>query len=532
MHKKLLTFCLLILFFLITKAQGEFITVWKPGNVQDPIPLHPPFPSSDTQAWFPVRGSNFKIYWEENGYPAHNATLTDVSSTYEFLLEFGTPHNPNPSNATYTVKVSNGDGEFHRIAFRDYDELPYTYTIGDTSKILEIQQWGNIKWSSMKYAFTGCYNMDMTATDLPNLSLASDMSYMFGGCGYMIGNSSINNWDTSTITGLVGVFNGCATFNQPIGNWNTSNVTSMAIMFLMAKSFNQPIGNWNTSNVTEMTSMFFNAQAFNQPIGNWNVSNVLDMEFMFYEAWAFNQDIGNWNTSEVIEMNNMFSNAKVFNQNIANWNTSKVRYMNGMFNGAILFNQNIGNWNTSNVLTMGSMFNNAGKFDQDLGKWNLSSLTSASEMFNNSGLTCQNYDRTLYGWRQNPATPNNINIGSASSMIYSNPEAVIARNYLITTKGWTINNDSYNNNCASILTTQETALENNPNIYPNPATDFIYTKNLKGFNSYKIFDLSGRIISQNILNENKIDVRLLAKGNYILQIINKENTQNFKFIKN
>ncbi|MCS3870761.1 surface protein [Chryseobacterium ginsenosidimutans] len=557
MLKKLLLLFLFISIYQITKAQNEFITTWKPSNIQNPVPPNPPFPSSDTQVWMPVRGTNFTIYWEESGYPAHNATLNNVNSFYQVLLDFGTPFNPNPANATYIVKVSSGSGNFHRILFRDPDTLPSTsYITGDTSKITEINQWGDTAWSSMKYAFTGCGNLNMTATDLPNLSLVSDMSFMFMGCPSLVGNQSINNWKTSSVTLFTALFNSCANFNQPIGNWDTHNVTSMAIMFLMAQNFNQPIGNWDTSNVTEMTAMFHNAKAFNQSINNWDVSHVLDMEFMFIDAWTYNQEMGNWNTSEVIEMNNMFMNAKTFNQNIGNWNTSKALYMHGMFGGAIAFNQNIGNWDTSKVINMGGMFNgatafnqdignwdtsnvvsmnnmftNATQFNQDLGKWNLSDLTVASGMLQNSGLNCQNYDKTLYGWRLNPATPNNINMTSAFSMVYSHPAAVAARNYLVSTKGWTILGDSYNSNCASFLSTKEADLENNLSIYPNPATDFIYVKNLKGSNSYKISDASGRIILQNVLNEEKIDVSSLMKGNYILQIIAKDKTQNFKFIK-
>ncbi|WP_262148788.1 BspA family leucine-rich repeat surface protein [Chryseobacterium foetidum] len=557
MKKSIFTLIITLLCF-FPKAQNEFITTWKPSNNHYILPNNPPFPSSATQAWAPFRGTDFTIYWEEVGYPAHNSTLNNVTSQYQVLLDFGTPFNPVPDNATYTVKVSNGNGNFHRVAFRESDlGNSLSSGMGDFSKIVEINNWGTAVWSSMHNAFNGCLYLNMIATDSPNLSMVTDMSYMFSGCSSMTGTNSINNWDTSTVTTLQGTFTSCMLFNQPIGNWNTSNVESMGAMFLMCQNFNQPIGNWDTSKVTAMDAMFNNARTFNQPIGNWNVASVDEMEFMFSNAWAFNQPIGNWNTSGVWQMNYMFLNAKAFNQPIGSWDTSSATAMHGMFQNATVFNQPIGNWNTSNVTTMNTMFQNASAFNQNigswntsqvttmqnmftgaagfnqsLGNWNLSSLLYASGMFQNSGLNCQNYDSTLYGWSQNPATPNNINISSASPMIYTHPAAVIARNYLISNKSWTITGDSYDDKCMSALSTHENILEGDFGFYPNPASDFIYFKNLKNGVSYRIFDSSGRLVLENVLEKNQIDIRNLAKGNYIIQIVSKNTVKSLKIVKN
>ena len=80
-----------------------------------------------------------------------------------------------------------------------------------------------------------------------------------------------------------------------INNWDTSSVTDMTYMFLNADIFNQPVGNWNTSSVTSMNQMFRSAEAFNQDIGNWNVSNVTNMQLMFSTVSSvFNQDLSGW----------------------------------------------------------------------------------------------------------------------------------------------------------------------------------------------------------------------------------------------
>ncbi|MDR6464444.1 BspA family leucine-rich repeat surface protein [Chryseobacterium sediminis] len=553
--KKIPTFIFLLLIFL-AKAQSEFITVWKPSLTPPSYPYAGiPVNSNNNQIWFPGRGTNYQIYWEEIGYPSHNATLTNVTSAYQLLIDFGIPHNPNPSDATYRLKVSNGNGNFHQIRFADWDMLNDNGIVGDVHKIQLIEQWGNIQWSSMEQAFQACKILDFTATDIPDLKLVTDMSYMFLGCYGLVGNPTINNWNTEKVTTLLGTFAGCFVFNQPVGNWNTSNVTMMAITFNVAKLFNQPLANWDTSKVTFTTAMFNGAAEFNQPIGNWDMSNNIETELMFASALKFNQPLGNWNTSNIIEMNGMFFNAKAFNQdignwdthnvkfmhnmfqdaenfnrNISNWDTKKVEWMLDMFNGAKKFNQDISKWNVSSVKNMNNMFSNAITFNQNLGSWNLNSLQNASNMFKNSALSCQNYDSTLYGWSLSSSTPDNINLSSVSPLTYSHNAAVTARNYLINNKGWTISGDTYNGECHSFLGTSDIKVKGELSIYPNPATDIIYVKNSNA-KDFKIIDMSGRIVSSGDLVNEQINIQALIPGNYILQLYSNDNIQNLKFIK-
>ncbi|WP_306619297.1 BspA family leucine-rich repeat surface protein [Chryseobacterium ginsenosidimutans] len=440
MLKKLLTLFIFISLIQITYAQNEFITIWKPGTAQ--------------QIKFPGRGTNFNVSWEEVGYPIHNGTINNITSNKEFIVNFGTPSNPISANATYRIKVSNGSGSFNQVRFYDSTLSPI-YSCTDMYKIIDIAQWGNIQWATFDNAFVLCADMNVSATDVPNLSSVTTTKEMFFLCGSLTGNASFNNWNTSTITNMYNMFGEAINFNAPVGNWNVSNVTNMSYLFDYT-SFNQPLNNWDTSNATQMEHMFHGSTLFNQDIRNWNTSKVTDMTEMFHET----------------------------------------------------------------------------SFNQNLGQWNLNSLTTAQNMFLDSGMSCENYDNTLYGWSLSSAAPSNINLSSASPLVYSHPQAVNARNFLITSKGWIISGDSYNAECNSILSASEDSLKNETSIYPNPATDFIYVKNLKGSNRYKILDQSGRIILQNILNEEKIDISYLVKGNYILQIIAKDKTQSFKLIKN
>ncbi|WP_172277243.1 BspA family leucine-rich repeat surface protein [Chryseobacterium sp. LAM-KRS1] len=544
MYKKFLPLILFINFFHILNAQNEFITIWKPNTpaIIPQMDVIVPYPAGNNQIWFPGIGENYTITWEEIGFPQHNGVMNNVTSTQQVFIDFGTSLNPNTTDAAYRVKVSNGNGVFKQIRFGDPEILnvPTAYmailwhNVGSIDKITEVSQWGNINWISMENAFSNCRALQVTATDTPNLSGVTDASFMFYGNSAFTGHPSMTAWNTSQIKKFTYMFGHTSPtpataavdlFNLNIGSWDMSSAQDISYMFFHRRSFNQNINNWNTSNVTTMAHTFENCYTFNQPLNNWNTSKVTNMAYLFHFIPDFNQPIGNWDTSNVTNFSHMFHNCTSFNQPLDNWNTAKGTTMEMLFTGASAFNQPVGSWNTGLVGTMLFTFRDATSFDQSLENWNLASLTIGDQMLTNSGLKCENYSRTIAGWANNPNTANNINLISTAPLMYSS-DVVPERNVLIN-KGWIFNGDTQGE-CR--LGISEIPL-NNLSIYPNPASDFIYIKNIKGSGSYRITDMAGRIILQGLLNNEKIDVSSLIKGNYLLQITSADKVQSLKFIK-
>jgi surface protein len=266
-----------------------------------------------------------------------------------------------------------------------------------------------------------------------DVSSVTDMSSMFSSASSF--NQPIGTWNVLSVTDMGGMFYGASSFNQPIDDWAVLNVESMTVMFHSASSFNQPLDGWSVGNVQFMDEMFRNAFSFNQPIGSWDVSSVTDMERMFFSALSFNQPIGSWDVSNVLYMNGMFRSALSFNQDIGDWNVSRVIYMNGMFRDASSFNQDLSAWDVSRVVDMYSMFNGATSFDQDLGAWNVSSVRYMDAMFYGVTLSTSNYDNLLIGWAQ-LTLQNDVGFNAGGSQYSS--AAAAARQYIITTYGWTI----------------------------------------------------------------------------------------------
>ncbi|WP_426473311.1 BspA family leucine-rich repeat surface protein [Chryseobacterium balustinum] len=515
MLKKLSALILLVFLGQFAKAQNEFITIWKPTtaiNMDEMVAA--PHQVLANQIWFPGVGQNYTINWEEIGYPQHNGTMPNVTSTTQVLIDFGTALNPVSDDVKYRVKVSNGNGIFKQIRFgliypnTISDPIPVFENLGSIERILEVEQWGNIQWISMYSAFVNCRNLKITATDTPNLNSVTDASYMFYKIHALTVSTSIANWNVSTIKNFKGMFGGVGSSNDD--------------------TFNPPISNWNISSAENLSQMFGGRQVFNQNLNGWNTSNVKDMSHLFQATKAFNQPLNNWNTSMVTDMSHMFSNS-VFNQSINSWNVSNVTDISDMFHDADYFNKPLSSWNTSNVQNMTAIFAGADSFNQDLGSWDLSSLTNASLALSGNSIDCVNYSYTIAGWAQNPNTPNNISISPLMMLSYS-PDVVVDRNTLIS-KGWTMFGDTLGScQIKEGLSTSETT---NPkiSIYPNPAHDIIYLKNISNVKSYVITDLSGRMVMKDSLSQDSINIQHLTSGTYILELIFKDKIQSLKFIK-
>lgn len=144
---------------------------------------------------------------------------------------------------------------------------------------IDIQQWGDVAWSSMAYAFAECSNLSISATDSPDLSNVSSLAHMFFQATSF--NDALNHWDVSNVVDFQGMFQGASAFNQPLNNWDVSSATNMSFMFALSASFNQNVALWDITGVTTMEAMFKTALAYNEPLGDWTFgTGVLLTDFL------------------------------------------------------------------------------------------------------------------------------------------------------------------------------------------------------------------------------------------------------------
>jgi gliding motility-associated-like protein len=376
MYKLFYTYTLLIFCFAFSGkliAQNAFTTTWQTTDGSITIPII----SVDSLTY------DYDIEWTNLTNPGEGDGLdTEVSTAY-------------------TVDDLNNDDIYEIRITGAFPAIYFLNSAAEATKIQTIEQWGDIEWETMFFAFYGCTNLTLNANDAPDLSQVTSMYGTFAVATSL--NSNLNNWDVSTITNMYGTFFGATSFNGDISSWETSSVTTMRQMFQGATSFNADISDWSTFSVTEMRSMFNGASSFNQNLNNWSVSSVLNMSAMFQNASAFNSELDFWFPGNVTNMSNMFSGAS--------------------------------------------------SFDQSLGDWNIGDVTTMTGMLDNCALSKLNYDATLRGWESSFSTPLNINLG-ANGLTYCN--ASNSRQLLTSqTYNWTINND--NLECLPFVTTWRTS---------------------------------------------------------------------------
>ncbi len=229
----------------------------------------------------------FVTYWKTNNAGTSGATQITLPLnslyTYNFDVDWG-------DGTQDTITAWNQAEKTHTYAMAGEYEVSITGTFpsiyfnggGDRRKILEVRNWGDIEWAIMNYAFYGCTNVQVTATDAPDLSQVTRVMYMFSEANAM---------------------------NQDISHWDLSNITHMSGMFHLNTGFNQDISAWDVRNVTHMNDLFRNATAFNQDISSWNTSSVTSMQNAFRSATTFNQDLSSWSTVSVTNYANFATGA-------------------------------------------------------------------------------------------------------------------------------------------------------------------------------------------------------------------------------
>ena len=284
----------------------DFVTTWKTDN---------PGTSNSTSITIPTNSSyaySYDVDWDNDG------TFDQFGITGDVTHDFGV-------SGTYTIRIQ---GSFPSIYFN---------ASMDRQKILSIDQWGTIGWSSMYRSYNGCTFVQVSASDSPDLSGVTSMEAMFEGAGSV--NANLNSWNTTNVTNMNSLF-ATSNFNGDISSWNTANVTNIGGMFATNPAFNQDLSGWDVSSATDASGMFSGATSFNQNIGGWNTGGLADTSGMFSFATNFNQDISGWDTSSVGDMTAMFAYATSFNQNIGGWNVSAVTDMTSMFDGVTLSTNN------------------------------------------------------------------------------------------------------------------------------------------------------------------------------------------------
>jgi hypothetical protein len=175
---------------------------------------------------------------------------TSAGNDYDFTIDWGdgtieegiTVQNPThqyQTDGTYSVAIK---GIFPAIRMGGMVDT------ASRAALLDVVQWGTIKWKTFNAAFFGCNNLEgFSATTNPNLSEVTDVSFMFYNAQKF--NEDISEWDTNYITSMTSMLNGATAFNQSLAGWNIGSVVVMSNMLnnsgMSAENLNATLIGWN-----------------------------------------------------------------------------------------------------------------------------------------------------------------------------------------------------------------------------------------------------------------------------------------------
>jgi len=386
-------------------------------------------PNSEVKAFITTWKTDNEGVSEDNQIRITTAT----NEVYDYEIDWG--DGSKDINVTGSITHSYAIVGIYRIAITGKFPRIINGFGMDSSKLLSIDQWGDIQWTSMESAFKDCKSLtSLNAKDTPNLNEVRSLKLMFFGSDSF--NADLSNWDVSKVSDMAQMFEGARSFNSDLSSWDVSKVTNMSGMFREMKSFNGDISSWDVSNVINMGGMFSGFTSFNSNISNWNVSKVADMGGMFSGATSFNGDISSWDVSKVINISHMFAGATSFNGDISSWNVSEVTNMGFLFTDATSFDGDISNWDVSKVTDMTWMFFRTTSFKGNISSWDVSKVISMDDMLAGVRLSLANYSLILREWSK-LNLQSNVPF-SADSRFSTDLATSSARDKLINTFNWTI----------------------------------------------------------------------------------------------
>ena len=171
-----------------------------------------------------------------------------------------------------------------------------------------------------------------------------------------------NCFDTSDVTRMRGMFNGCSSLTDlDLSGFDTSSVTDMRMMFQNCASLTSlDLPGFDTSSVTDMRVMFQNcANLTSLDVSSFDTSNVIDMGAMFANCERLTGlDLSGFDTSHVTNMAAMFCICEdLTSLDLTGFDTSNVADMSNMFRSCTsLTNLNLSSFDASAVTKMDSMF--------------------------------------------------------------------------------------------------------------------------------------------------------------------------------
>ena len=193
---------------------------------------------------------------------------------------------------------------------------------------------------------------------------SADSSYLFGRNERLTEIKNLNNLDTSQVTNMTSMFQGCSVLTTlDVSGFDTSQATNMTFMFYGCSGLTTlDVSVFDTSQVTDMSYMFYGCSELTTlDVSRFDTSQATNISSMFSGCSRLTMlDVSGFDTSQVTNISGMFSGCGGLTKlDVSRFDTSQVTNMSIMFSGCRgLTTLDVSGFDTSQVTNMTSIFNN------------------------------------------------------------------------------------------------------------------------------------------------------------------------------
>jgi surface protein len=205
---------------------------------------------------------DFTVNWGDGNSYSYSGTTPSTDSN---LIH------PYSSGGIYQISISGKCGGYSNN------------NTGDKDKITSVDQWGDVGFDYLEYAFDGCSNLTSIESEFADMSNITSLVGFIQRCP-LLTNINVSNWDVSNCTDISNFANQALILPAlNVANWNVANVTNIGGFIATCREITViEVSSWNVSNVTYSGYFAFGAIKLTTCNTNsWNTSSITNCTFMF-----------------------------------------------------------------------------------------------------------------------------------------------------------------------------------------------------------------------------------------------------------
>ena len=255
------------------------------------------------------------------------------------------------------------------------------------TEIRHIERLDTSRVTNMRALFQGCRSLASLDVSSFKTAEVEDFSSLFQNCSSLL-SLDVSTFDTGRAELLSRMFAGCRALRRlDVSGFATGKVYDMSGMFDGCQSLEElDVSAFDTSSVLFFSFMFAGCGSLTHlDVSRFNTSSAQFLSYMFRGCASLTHlDVSGFDTSDVVDFSGMFEGCSALDVlEVSSFDTSGAMYMHSMFEGcASLRSVDVLGFFTSCALRLDRMFAGCSSLqDLDVGHFDTSSAENLSAMF-------------------------------------------------------------------------------------------------------------------------------------------------------